>query len=276
MEPPFGCFSSLLSPYLDERSTPNKRPFRFFEEGTSSVREYYVLLPENIYLLDKEKESRNKTSILTHLSYSEVRNGGVSARSEYENMKVQNFVAYIVEKGKGERSGGKVGDNSHQMAIIAGQQEAFPLFEFTASFCPKADRVSRGQHRGPVYLFVNSGPEPTGSPAAERERVRGGDEGKRGRENVYRAHAFFFISFYERSMPPKIGAGEGGTRSCERLRACFKLWDAKYPGCTSVDGDPQRLSGLEENIARIVESVYKARLAANSTFRCSNYIQESP
>ncbi|KAF7393863.1 hypothetical protein HZH68_010682 [Vespula germanica] len=45
-----------------------------------------------------------------------------------------------------------------------------------------------GQHRGPVYLFVNSGPEPTGSPAAERER---------------------------RSMPPKIGTGEGGTRSCE-------------------------------------------------------------
>ncbi|KAL2743324.1 hypothetical protein V1477_008813 [Vespula maculifrons] len=202
-----------------------------------------------------------------------------------------------INEKKGKKVRGKVGDNSHQMAIIAGQQEAFPLFEFTASFCPKADRRvegaapkdrlcekktggnkgstglpvraadsgrycsvptataytgcsfyfdrihfdanifilrrmyifasslfgGSGQHRGPVYLFVNSGPEPTGSPAAERERVRGGDKGKRGRENVYRAHAFFFISFYERSMPPKIGAGEGGTRSCEVCIFLFLL-----------------------------------------------------
>ncbi|KAL2714091.1 hypothetical protein V1478_016648 [Vespula squamosa] len=47
MEPPFARFSSFLSPYLDERPTPNKRPFRFFEEGTSSVREYYESTDES-------------------------------------------------------------------------------------------------------------------------------------------------------------------------------------------------------------------------------------
>ncbi|KAL2743325.1 hypothetical protein V1477_008814 [Vespula maculifrons] len=47
MEPPFGRFSSLLSPYLDEHSTPNKRHFRFFEKGTSSVREYYESTDES-------------------------------------------------------------------------------------------------------------------------------------------------------------------------------------------------------------------------------------
>ncbi|KAI4493034.1 hypothetical protein M0802_009746 [Mischocyttarus mexicanus] len=49
----------------------------------------------------------------------------------------------------------------------------------------------------------------------------------------------------------------------ERLRVCFKLWDAKYPSYRNVDGDPQRLSGLEENIAQIVESVHKAWLAVS-------------